>query len=74
MICVCANLELITAYKIIRDNPKGVIELLRQYEYDYNKYPFYSKQQRECYYRLKEARNNIKSSSDVEIALGQNDK
>jgi DNA adenine methylase len=62
------NLELITAYKLIKVNPKGVIELLRMYEYEYKQYPPYSKQQREWYYRLRHARNNIKSSSDVEIA------
>ena len=61
------NLELITAYKAIKVNPKGVIELLRRYEYEYKQYPPYSKQQRECYYRLRDARNKIKSSTDLEI-------
>jgi site-specific DNA-adenine methylase len=56
------------AYKVIKANPKGVIELLQRYEYEYKKYPPYSKEQKECYYRLRDARNNIKSSSDVEIA------
>jgi DNA adenine methylase len=54
------NVELITAYKVIKVNPKGVIEL-RKYECEYKEYPPYSKQQLECYYRLRDARNNIKS-------------
>ncbi len=62
------NNELITAYSVIKANPKGVIELLRRYEHEYKQYPPYSKQQRECYYRLREARNKIQSSTDVEIA------
>jgi DNA adenine methylase len=62
------NVELITAYKVLKVNPKGVIELLRRYEHEYKQYPPYSKQQRECYYRLREARNKIRSSTDVEIA------
>jgi DNA adenine methylase len=62
------NVELVTAYKVIKANPKGVIELLQRYEYEYKKYPPYSEEQKECYYRLRDARNNIKSSSDDEIA------
>ncbi len=61
------NAELITAYKMVRDNPKGVIEFLQKYEYEYKKYPPHSKAQKACYYRLRIARNNIKSNSDVEI-------
>ena len=57
-----------SAYKVIKVNPKGVIELLRRYECEYKQHPPYSKQQRECYYRLREARNKIQSSTDVEIA------
>jgi DNA adenine methylase len=64
------NVELITTYKVIKDNPKGVIELLQKYEYEYKRYPPYSEEQKECYYRLRYARNNIKSSSDVETAFG----
>ena len=62
------NVELITAYKVIKVNPKGVIELLRRYECEYKQYPSYSKQQRECYYRLRDARNKIQSSTNIEIA------
>jgi DNA adenine methylase len=46
----------------------GVIELLQKYDYDFNKYSPYSDEQQEYYYRLRDARNKIQSSSDVEIA------
>jgi hypothetical protein len=36
------NVELVTAYKAIKANPKGVTELLQRYEYGYKKYPPYS--------------------------------
>jgi DNA adenine methylase len=62
------NRELITAYKVIKGNPKGVIELLQTYDIEYKKYPPYSKQQQEYYYRLRDARNKIELGSDVEIA------
>jgi DNA adenine methylase len=60
------NAELITTYKVIKDNPKGVIELLRKYEYEYKSCPPYGEEQKECYYRLRYARNNIKSNSDLD--------
>lgn len=62
------NIELISAYKAIKVNPKGVIELLQIYDIEYKKYPSYSQQQKEYYFRLRNARNKIKLSSDVEIA------
>jgi DNA adenine methylase len=62
------NVELITAYKAIRVNVKGVIELLQKYDYEYKKYAPYSKQQQEYYIQLRDARNKMQSSSDVEIA------
>ena len=62
------NVELITAYRAVKANPKGVIELLQRYEDEYKKYPPYSKEQQEYYFQLRDARNTIKSSSDVEIA------
>jgi DNA adenine methylase len=62
------NTELITAYNAIKANPKGVIELLQRYEREYKGYELYSKEQQESYFQLRNARNNIKSSNDVEIA------
>jgi DNA adenine methylase Dam len=34
-----SNAELITAYKVVRDNPKELIELVQKYEYEYKEYP-----------------------------------
>jgi DNA adenine methylase len=62
------NDELITAYTAVKDNVKEVIRVLQTYETEYKKYPPYSKEQQEYYFRLRNARNNIKSRSDVEIA------
>ena len=62
------NVELITAYKVIKANPKGVIELLQTYDIEYKKYSPYSEQQQEYYNRLRNARNKIEISSDVEKA------
>jgi DNA adenine methylase len=67
------NTELITAYEVIKVNPKGVIELLQTYDIEYKKYPPYSKQQQEYYLQLRDARNNNNnkigpSSSSVEKA------
>src|SRR5215472_8083111 len=63
------NAELITAYNAIKDNPKGVIELLQRYEREYKGYQPHSKKQQEYYFQLRDARNNnIKSSNDVKIA------
>src|SRR5215469_15874337 len=62
------NVELIAAYRAVKDNVKEVIRVLQTYETEYKKYPPYSKEQQEYYFRLRDARNNIKSSSDVEIA------
>jgi DNA adenine methylase Dam len=31
--------ELITTYKVVRDNPKGLVELLQTYDKEYKKYP-----------------------------------
>jgi DNA adenine methylase len=47
------NVELITAYKVIKVNPKEVIELLQTYDIEYKKYQPYSKQQKEYYNRLR---------------------
>jgi DNA adenine methylase len=63
------NAELITAYRAVKDNVKEVMRLLQRYEYEYKKYPPYSKEQQEYYFQLRNARNNnLPSSSDVEIA------
>jgi DNA adenine methylase len=64
------NVELITAYKAIKLNPKQVTELLQTYDIEYKKFQPYSEQQKEYYNRLRDARNNsIKGfSSDVERA------
>ncbi len=62
------NIELITAYKVIKVNPKGVIELLQTYDIEYKKYPPDSEQRREYYYRLRDTRNMIELSSDIKIA------
>jgi DNA adenine methylase len=62
------NIELITAYNVIKVNAKGVTELLRTYDTEYKKYPPCSKQQQECYKRLRDDRNSNEESSDVEIA------
>jgi DNA adenine methylase len=65
--------ELITAYRAVRDNVKGVIQHLQTYEAEYKKYPPYSKEQRECYLQLRNERNNTflqsARSSDVETAV-----
>jgi DNA adenine methylase len=62
------NTELITGYIAIKDNVKEVIRLLQTYETEYTKYRAYSKEQKQYYNQLRDTRNNIKSSSDVEIA------
>jgi DNA adenine methylase len=62
------NAELITAYRAVKDNVKEVVRLLQKYDYEYKKYPSYSKEQRDYYFQLRDARNKIQSSSDVEIA------
>jgi DNA adenine methylase len=62
------NGELITAYTAVKDNVKEVIRVLQTYETEYKRYPSYSKEQQEYYFQLRNARNNIKSRSDVEIA------
>jgi DNA adenine methylase len=62
------NVELITAYRAVKDNVKEVIRLLQTYETEYKKYPPYSKEQQEYYFQLRNARNNIKSRSEIEIA------
>jgi DNA adenine methylase len=61
------NAELITAYRAVKDNVNGVMRLLQTYEREYKKYPPYSKQQKQYYNQLRNGRNTIKSSSDVEI-------
>ena len=69
------NVELVTAYNAIRDYPKGVIELLRKYDYEYKAYTFRSKEQEDYYYRLRTLYNNlvlsidrVQLSRDIEIA------
>src|SRR5215471_490477 len=62
------NTELITAYRAIKDNVKEVVRVLKTYETEYKKYPPYSKEQKQYYNQLRNARNNIKSRSNVEIA------
>jgi len=62
------NGELITAYTAVKNNVKEVIRLLQTYETEYKRYPSYSKEQQEYYFQLRNARNNIKSRNDVEIA------
>ena len=69
------NVELVTTYNAIRDNPKGVIELLRKYDYEYKAYTFRSKEQEDYYYRLRTLYNNlvlsidrVQLSRDIEIA------
>jgi len=62
------NHELITTYRAVKDNVKKVIRRLETYETEYKKYLPYSKEQQAYYFRLRDARNNLKSSSDVEIA------
>jgi DNA adenine methylase len=61
-----ANVELITAYKAIKVNPKGVIELLQTYDIEYKKYESYSEKQKAYYNRLKGDWNKKKFSSDIE--------
>ena len=48
------NTELIATYRAIRDNSKGVIEVLQKYEYEYKAYPPLSKEQEDYYYRLRD--------------------
>ena len=60
------NAELITAYKVIKVNPKGVSELLQIYDSEYKKYESYSEEQKAYYNRLRGAWNNKKLSNDVE--------
>jgi len=62
------NAELIAAYRAVKNNIKEVIRFLQTYDTEYKKYPPYSKEQQEYYFQLRHARNNIQSSSDVEIA------
>jgi hypothetical protein len=62
------NGELITTYTAVKNNVKEVIRVLQTYETEYKRYPPYSKEQQEYYFQLRNARNNVKSRSDVEIA------
>jgi DNA adenine methylase len=62
------NAELITAYRVVKDNIKEVIRLLQTYERECKKYPPYSKEQKQYYNQLRRTRNTIISSSDVEKA------
>jgi DNA adenine methylase len=62
------NAKLITAYRAVKDNVKEVIRRLETYETEYKKYAPYSKEQKQYYNQLRNARNNIKASNDVEIA------
>jgi DNA adenine methylase len=62
------NIELITSYKVIKVNPKGVIELLQIYDSEYKKYESYSEEQKAYYIRLKDVWNKKKFSSDIERA------
>jgi len=61
------NRELITTYRAVKDNVKEVIRRLETYQTEYKKYPPYSKEQQEYYFQLRNAKNNIKSGSEVEI-------
>ena len=61
------NAELIAMYKVVKDNVKEVIELLQRYEYEYKRYPTYSKEQQQYYFQLRDERNNLQSANDVEI-------
>lgn len=74
MISICLSFRYkwgINYYKAIKFDIKGVIELLQKIEYEYKKYPPYSKQQKEYYNGLRDAWNKRKQlSSDVEIAAG----
>jgi DNA adenine methylase len=63
-----ANVDLITTYKVIKVNPKGVIELLQKYGLEYKQYQPYSEQQQKYYYRLRDVWNKKESKSDVERA------
>jgi site-specific DNA-adenine methylase len=54
-----ANAELITTWLVIRDNPKGLIELLQGYKNEYMKYPPLSKEQEIYYYLLRDLYNNL---------------
>ena len=53
------NKELITAYKVVKDNVIELIELLKKHQREYKKNPS------EYYYKL---RDKIKPSDDIEIA------
>jgi hypothetical protein len=55
----------LTAYKAIKVNPKGVIETLQKYDYEYKEYPPYSDKQKEYYNRLRDGRNKLQCNSDV---------
>ena len=65
-----ANVKLITTYKVIQINPKGVIDLLQRYEVEYKKYEPYGEQQKEFYNRFRDTWNKTELSSGVEIAAG----
>jgi site-specific DNA-adenine methylase len=47
------NTELITTWLVIRDNPKGLIEL-QGYNNEYKAYPPYSDEQENYYYLLRD--------------------
>lgn len=53
------NKELITAYKVVKNNVKELIQILKKHQREYNKNPS------EYYYKL---RDKIKPRNDVEIA------
>lgn len=63
-----SNAELITAYRVVKDNVREIIQILQRYEYEYKRYPTYSKEQQQYYFQLRDARNKLQSANDVEIA------
>jgi site-specific DNA-adenine methylase len=63
------NVELITAYRAVKDNVKEVIRL-QKYDYEYKTYQPYSDEQKEYYFQLRDARNNnIKSSNRISAGI-----
>jgi DNA adenine methylase len=63
-----ANVELINAYKVIKVNPKRVVEFLQRYDIEYKNHKPYSKEQKAYYNQLRYALNKKKFSNDVERA------
>jgi site-specific DNA-adenine methylase len=53
------NAELITTYKVVRDNPKLLQKLLQGYKNEYMKYATYIDEEEDYYYLLRDLYNNL---------------